>query len=334
MTRVSKLSTDVKKQHTVPRFLLNNFGNDTKGKRKQLFTFDKQNEKSYSQSVNDASTINTFYNLSEAPEKVSLEPILGIYETKAAPIIDKIISNRSISCLTEDEKVILAAFTAVQNVRTFGEFKKINHLMQALASKLEIMGATKSQVEEQLGDEDSAERKNTFLQMILDQKAVIPHLMNKDLILYETDKENPYYISDNPVTLHNDIDMGAYGNLGLALTGIQVHLPISTTLTLAFTCPSISEKILKAKQQAEQLIAMQNVLSTKFEILTDVIDCGKAYENGTPKKQTPDNVRFLNRLQVQFSEQYIFCEKNTFSLAKEMISDNSRYKSGIRGKVN
>ena len=78
MTRVSKLSTDVKKQHTVPRFLLNNFGIDTKGKRKQLFTFDKQNEKSYLQSVNDASTRNTFYNLSEHPEKESLEPILGI----------------------------------------------------------------------------------------------------------------------------------------------------------------------------------------------------------------------------------------------------------------
>jgi len=334
MTTVSNLATDVKKQHTVPRFLLNNFGIKKKGKRKQLFTFDKKNEKSYPQSVNDASTRNTFYNLREHPEKASLEPILGIYETKAAPIIEKIVSGRNISQLTEDEKIILATFTAVQRARSFGELEKINHSVRAIASKLERIGATKSQVEEQLGHEDSAERKNLFLKMILDQTDVITHLMNKDWILYETDKGNPYYISDNPVTLYNDIDMGPYANLGFALKGIQVHLPICTTLTLAFTCPSIAEKVLKAKQQAEQLIAMQYILSTKFEIPTGVIDYGKAYENGTPKKQTPDNVRFLNSLQVKFSEQYIYCEKNKFSLAKEMISDDSRYKSGIRMQVN
>ncbi|TOO93558.1 hypothetical protein CGH26_28060 [Vibrio parahaemolyticus] len=65
-----------------------------------------------------------------------------------------------------------------------------------------------------------------------------------------------------------------------------------------------------------------------------LIEYGNAYEKGTPIKQTSDNVRFLNSLQVQFSEQYVFSGQNDFSLAQEMIGDNEKYKMGMRMQVN
>jgi len=63
MSQSSKLSTDVKKQHTVPRFLLDHFGFGKKNKKRRLFTFDKQNEREFQQSVFDATTRNSFYNI-------------------------------------------------------------------------------------------------------------------------------------------------------------------------------------------------------------------------------------------------------------------------------
>jgi hypothetical protein len=334
MSKSFKLSTDVKKQHTVPRFLLDHFGFGKKNKKRRLFTFDKQNGREFQQSVFDATTRNTFYNISDHPEKASLEPILGIYETKAAPIIKKIITANNISCLSEDEKIIIATFTAIQRARSFGELQRINHAISTLSGKLEDIGASPKQIESELGCVESSERKTLFLKMILDQNDVITHIMNKSWILYETDKANPFYISDNPITLHNDIDMGFYGNLGIALKGIQIHLPLSTTLTLAFTCPSIAERAIKSKSQLEQISVINPQMLHLLEKSSELVQYGEAYETGVPMRQTAENVRFLNSLQVTFSEQYVFSEKSNFTLVKEMIADNESYKKGPRMHVN
>ena len=334
MSKSFKLSTDVKKQHTVPRFLLDHFGFGKKNKKRRLFTFDKQNEREFQQSVFDATTRNTFYNISNHPEKASLEPILGIYETKAAPIIKKIISANNISCLSEDEQIIIATFAAIQRARSFGELQRINHAISALSGKLEGMGASPEQIEQELGSEEASERKILFLKMILDQDDVITHIMNKSWIIYETDKTNPFYISDNPITLHNDIDMGFYGNLGIGLKGIQIHLPLSTTLTLAFTCPSIAERAIKSKRQVEQMSVINPQMLKMLKSTSELVKYGEAYETGVPMRQTAENVRFLNSLQVTFSEQYVFSEKSNFSLVKEMIANNESYKTGPRMQVN
>ncbi len=65
-----------------------------------------------------------------------------------------------------------------------------------------------------------------------------------------------------------------------------------------------------------------------------LIEMGRAYGSGSPITQTADNVRFLNSLQVSFSEQYVFCEKDNFSLINEMINDSETYKTGPRMTVN
>ncbi|MCR9567124.1 DUF4238 domain-containing protein [Vibrio diabolicus] len=329
-----KLTTDVKKQHTVPRFLLDQFGFGKKGKKRQLFTFDKLKERVFPQSVFDATTRNTFYNIENHPERASLEPILGMYETDAAPIIKKIISEKSLSWMSDDDRYIVSAFIAVQRARSYGELQRINHVIDAFSEKLTDFGAQPSQVEIELGGNNSPARKNLFLKLVLGQDKAITHFMNKSWLLYETDMLDPFYVSDNPVTLHNDIDMGLYGNLGIALKGIQIHLPISSTLTLALTCPSIKQSALDGKNFIKNYVASNPELLSKIENPAGIIDLATAYETGKPVKVPRDNVRFLNSLQVSFSEQYVFCEKKHFDLVQEMIRNNEAYKSGPRLKIN
>lgn len=334
MSKSLKLTTDVKKQHTVPRFLLDKFGFGKKGKKRKLYTFDKLNTRKFQQSVFDATTRNTFYNIEEHPEKASLEPILGIYETQTAPLIKQIIEKRCIGWMSDEDRLKVATFVAVQRSRSYGELQRIEHVMNAFSGKLSTVGMTPEQIEKELGSEGCSDRKNMFLKMILDQKETVPHLMRKSWILYETEEKEPFFISDNPITLHNDIDMGFLGNLGIALKGIQIHLPLSSTLTLALTCPSIAESAIEGKQTVEKLLATAPHLLQQFERPLDLINLGKAYENGTPIAQSAENVRFLNSLQVSFSEQYIFCEKDHFYLIEEMIKNNEQYKVGPRMQVN
>lgn len=334
MSKPLKFTTDVKKQHTVPRFLLDNFGFGNKGRRRQLYTFDKLNTRQFQQSVFDATTRNTFYNLAEHPEKASLEPILGIYEGESAPLIQQIIEKRSIGWMSYEDRRKVATFIAVQRARSYGELQRIEHAMNALSGKFSSVGMTPEQIEQELGSEGSSDRKNMFLEMILDQNETISYLMDKSWILYETKEQDPFFISDNPITLHNDIKMGPYGNLGIALKGIQIHLPLSSTLTLALICPSISESIIEGKKLVEKLLVTQPILLKQLTRPFALIDVGKAYENGTSIAQSTENVKFLNSLQVMFSEQYLFCEKDHFHLVEEMISDNEKYKFGPRIKVN
>ena len=49
----------------------------------------------------------------------------------------------------------------------------------------------------------------------------MPIIADKVWVLHEAPANEVLYISDNPVTMHNPIDFGLRGNLGLAVTGSQ-----------------------------------------------------------------------------------------------------------------
>lgn len=326
-----KFTTDTKKQHTVPRFLLDHFGFGKKNKKRKLFTFDKLNETIYTQSVYDATTRRCFYDLKNHPKNASLEPILGSIESDAAPVIKKIIKESSLASLTDEEREKIAVFVLAQQGRTLSTLKTMEHFTETIVAWLEESGANLQEVEGMQGFDDTDAQKNSFITMVLKHIEFAPHILNKGWILYETVESDPYYISDNPVTWHNDIDMSPRGSLGLEVKGIQVHLPLSSTLTLAFVCTSIFEELTQAKQKLSAMktlgllgadtMKMQIGLRRGFKLL-------EAYENGTSLRSQPENVMFLNSLQVRYAEQYVFSKKDDFSLASEMVSSHEDIRNG------
>lgn len=334
MTENIKLTTDVKKQHTVPRFLLNNFGFEKGGKARQIFTFDKQSERSYPQSVYDASTRNMFYNIENHPDKYSLEPILCEIEAEASTVIRKIIEEESLGNLTDDEKTQLAIFIVIQKSRTYHGLQSIKELIAGLSDHLVAMGEKPEDLPRLIGSQEDFDLKNFFLETVLKHVKHANLILNKSWILYKTNLSTPYYISDNPVTLYNDIDMGFYGNLGLAVQGIQIHLPISSTLTLACVCPSHEQKAIQAREQLQFIIDNDIRQLVHIKNPKMIVDYANAYTKGVALETTSENTKFLNSLQVTFSEQYVYCEKNMFDLVQEMIKANNNYRVGLRPKIN
>jgi hypothetical protein len=227
------LQTDVVRQHTVPRFLLKHFSAPGKGKRRRLHAFDKARRGSYATTPDDATVRNTFYNLDGHPDRLSLEPLLGIYEHHAAPVIAALLQHRDIRRLTEEERYKLAVFVAVQRARTFGEQQRIAGMVSVLSDKLAGIGATADQVTDALGISSDRDTRHIFLHLLADQAPHIDHYLNKDWYLFETTADHPFYVSDNPVVLQNSNDFGPYGNLGLAVRGIGVRRSVERKLTLS-----------------------------------------------------------------------------------------------------
>lgn len=324
------LQTDVVRQHTVPRFLLKHFSAPGKGKRQRLYAFDKAAGRAYATTPDDATVRNTFYNLDNHPDRLSLEPLLGINEHHAAPVIADLLAHRDIRRLTDDERYRLAVFVAVQRARTFGELERISGMISVLTDKMESIGSTKEQALETLGLLSVGDTKGIFLRQLVQQMSHIDHLLKKDWYLLETRPEHPFYVSDNPVVLENRNDFGPYGNLGLAVRGIQIYLPLSSTLMLAMYCPSIREQMIRQKQHLHNLLARAPYLIPRHIRPFERLEHIRRYTDYLLMPITPDHVTHYNALQVEFSEQYVFCSEKDFSLVERMLADSERYRTGPR----
>lgn len=64
-------------------------------------------------------------------------------------------------------------------------------------------------------DDDIPNEKKIGFEALKNVNKLVPFFLKKRWVHFETTRKDPYYISDNPVTMHNDLDHGPYGNIGL-----------------------------------------------------------------------------------------------------------------------
>lgn len=145
------------------------------------------------------------------------------------------------------------------------------------------------------------------------------HFVEKTWILLRTDRTRPFLIGDNPITLQNQRDFGPRGNLGLAVPGIEIYVPLSPSLALAFWCPSHESAIRDAASRLRLLPGpAQNILT--------------AIDAGRPLAFAPENVENFNSLQIRYAERYVFSSLDDFSLARDMIATHPETRTGPRIK--
>ncbi|WP_178090888.1 DUF4238 domain-containing protein [Plesiomonas shigelloides] len=303
-----KLHTDVIGQHTVPRFLLDNFGVKKKGKRKQIFTFDKHNGCSFLQSTFDASTRKTFYNLTK---NISLEPILAHYEGLAAPIFNKIIQSKSIAHLTNIDKFDLSVFVALQYSRSYASYIKVDKFLDSILSCLKQTGLIDRIHGSKNLDSDETTKKKIYLQSILEQESVIHTLMNKVFVLYESDGASDFCISDHPVVFEQMLSKPYTGSDDLAFDGNVIYFPISPDLLLVLMCP----KVVSSLEMMSKIQCSDFIIESCYTIRL----LAKALADKTPLKRTGSDVVKLNCLQVAFSERYIYSVNNDFDFVEKVI---------------
>lgn len=314
------------KQHYVPQFLLKRFATGKKGNPK-IFVYDKSNNNEFLANVKNVAAEGSFYDLEVDDYILTLEKGLSHLESNTSPVIKEILKKKTLKVLNDEKIAILAVFLAVQFVRTKEYRLKFQHAKEQLIHKLKSMNIPEDVINKQLNNPNNVdENKLIGIDSIIRIEKIVPHFLDKTWLLFETTNKHPFYISDNPLTLHNDINHKPYGNLGLTAQGIQIYLPISTTMCLALFCPSITEQFIKAHD---------NIAVSLFK--KDNTNGMRDFYNGivhrSPIQTVEENVVMMNSLQVISSSRFVYCEKKSFSLVEGMISDNKKFRKGRKMEV-
>ncbi|MDO9353475.1 MAG: DUF4238 domain-containing protein [Solirubrobacteraceae bacterium] len=315
-----------KKQHYVPQVLLRNFAF---GKNEQVHVYDKQTRRTWKAAVRDVASENYFYDWDSGDGTKTVEDYLGTVETAAGPVIEKILQLDSLA-LSEGEQAIMSAFLAVQMTRTRAAKERLVALSSLLIDRL--------------GGEKLAPDIEHFLEALKDQNALneqfsgmvrqsvddySAHFLNKGWMLVSTSTEDPFYIGDSPVALQNrNKREGPWSNLGLAVEGIEIHFPLSTTRGLTLLCPT---HVANIKRAGEQRDFFMRFAPSRLKALKDEAGVGciaKALNEGALMPMDASNVRNFNSLQVAFAERFVFSATPDFALVAEMLDNTSSNKRG------
>lgn len=311
-------------QHYVPQFLLKNFCSGTK---RQIWAFDKHTNNSFLTNIQNVAGERNYYELKIGDQTLSLEPSLSSVESEVAPLFDRIIAERSIGWLLTAERELLAGFVALQMKR--GPQMRENYLaIDAALRELLAEGSSGAPVDA-FPETTSDAAKAMALKTLTEPDRLAEHVLNKTWLLFEANASIPFYISDNPVSLQNqDKSLGPHrGNLGVAVRGIEIYLPISSTLVLAFYCRSHEAMVRNGVDRMRARMVTDPGTTLEFGPLLDWM---RAFRKGTPLRSQPENVMNHNSLQVAQAERYVFCCNNDFSLITQMVESNPELRRGRR----
>ncbi len=164
---------------------------------------------------------------------------------------------------------------------------------------------------------------------ILEARRWLPLIQEKTWVLLRSSNSSGLLISDSPLTLHNSREFGPYGNIGLGVPGIEIHLPLSSKLDLWMICPSLFAEFERGFKLAHSLRA-SGWSAAEIDAAISRVD---RIRSGAPWDMTDDNVTHINHLQVVYSARFVYSEHGDFSLVERMLRDNASYRDGIRFKT-
>ena len=194
---------------------------------------------------------------------------------------------------------MVALFATAQMVRTDARRKEMKDLSDSFRDAVERAGMDPAKVQG-FDFVDAAQTRVASITSLPGLAAdLMPYFLNKSWILHSTAEDHPFYISDNPVTLFNRNRHPFLSTLGLRVPGIQIYLPLSRTLCLAFLCPTIK-------------------LPLRIRLFGGTLGL------------RPANVEHLNSLQVFNAEQYVYSQRDDFALVRKMLQKLPEVKRGPR----
>jgi|TARA_Y100001937_G_scaffold65108_1_gene89108 hypothetical protein len=316
------LNNTPKKQHFVPQFLLKNFVQE---KADRMYVFDKKKNHSFASNVKDIGHENNFYkdNVSDLGNKLEFK--LSELEACASPIIGKIIEQKSVKNLDDSEISALCLFASVQMLRTNDTRELIQSFNDILNERLNDFVHNQEHRSSKFIEQSSEELKSSSIQILNSQASELAlKFIDKRISLLQAPKGNAFYISDNPIVKHNHFPREGRGNLGIALKGIEIYFPISSSLCLSFLC---SETVNEMTQKVNNFKAAR-VLGLAPDIdMSEPIRMVENFEKNATRILNDQNMDFCNSLQVIHSTRFIYSGKGSFLLAKDMLKTHPEISS-------
>lgn len=272
---------------------------------------------------------------------ISFENKFQLLEDRSSCVIRKILETRNLLSLGPLEFADLNLFVVAQILRSKmwrENAESITREIKRRAPGLKMSPDTSLITDDQFNK--LLQLKNAFES--LDKLAYL--LCQKLCFLMIGNGTDPIYISDSPVVMHNLNDYGPYGNIGLALAGIEIYFPLSAEVILAYNCPTIAEQMKRNIETAEKnaskafgaAFLSKNGLDvrSKFEIAeakAQICRAQTAFKLLTKHRCVPmsaDNHLYVNSLQISSSHRYIASKFNDFDLVRKGLKERPNWREG------
>jgi hypothetical protein len=238
-------------------------------------------------------------------------------EAKVAGIIGGILKRESLAHLTRDDRMFVSLFAAVQRLRVKAVRQRMHSLNEGVLRVLAERGIDPGDVVREMSDDGV---KRVGLARIQDAKKTANVFFDKAWILRQAPNDRSFWISDNPITLHNVVEPS---RRGLGSMGVEILLPISRRFSISFLCDHVRHLI---RQGVGDLLRYERDLGRAHPGAAAILRQAEVIEKGTPDLLLPENVDHQNSLQVQYASRFIMSATDSFDIAKEMIRRNPKVK--------
>jgi hypothetical protein len=291
--------TGKQNQHYVPRFLLKRFADGNK-KSPHIWVYDKGNREPYFCPIRKVATEEGYYRFTrEDGTEVDLEGLLERVDSEGARVVAATIASQRLPSNASDRKW-MAVFVTCQMLRTQGTRRAMEAfrlgIMRKFGSDVVIEGDDRP-----IRELGSITDRAGAIRMILEALPLSEHLSDKAWFLSESPVSHPFILSDNPVVRHNHLARPGRADHGLRQSGIEVTLPISPRLAVHFLCQDVAS------------VAIEDAAFRS------------AIEDGAPLQLSPENVEFINHLQVKWADRFVYARRREeLSLAMTMIAEEPR----------
>jgi hypothetical protein len=332
---------NAQKHHYVPKLILRNFLFDKK--REFVRVYDKKEDKEFKTSINNIMAERRFNDFTFDEYIVSFENVAGKIEEVILPAYRSVIEARRLSGSPE-ERGALALLIAFQFVRTRAARDRWKQMDDILREKIEAMGGL---IEDIRGYEPPTENnlaKNHVLHMREAVSKFAPVIAEKNFALMISNGRRKFYLGDNPVVMHNEHDFGFFGNIGLAVKGIQIFLPLTCDLVLCAFCPTIADEmysrmasIIKDRDEliASRVLSGEILLSQSQQLRSELEKKDReTYKEISSFDQSgvilagDEHVDFINSLQSMYATRFVICSKGDLQLARLHNAEFPQFRQG------
>jgi hypothetical protein len=309
-----------KTHHYVPQSLLKLFSIDNL--EKQVYAFDKTNDNSYPLSIKNAGSEKYFYSIRKGDQEFNFENLFSDVDSFLGNILIKIVTDKTLETLNENEKKGLIYITALQMLRTretLNDLKNINDFLFEVAHQIsKDLNVPLENFEPKLEEFDEETAKITFLDLNKTLAEFTKCLENKVVTLSITSDDNPFWCSDNPVVQNN---IYSFADTGLSNQGTEIYFPISKNLLITFNCRS---KLYENPYKSELINSPEYENNLVNQLNYKLV-----------RKSDSENVLYYNSLQVRNSSRFVYSNINCFDMAKRFLMDyphtrNSHTKSPFK----
>lgn len=323
-------------QHYVPKFILRNFLSNPK--KEQVHVFSKSSGLGFTTSIKNIMAERRFHEFNiDNNYLASFEESVCRVEDMLLPAYRSVVESRRFDG-TPEQKAHLSMLVAFQFLRTRSQRDRFLDMEHQLAEHLKQHGGSIEDIEgyETLTDDALCEQHIRFMRDAAGDFAQI--IGAKDFLLLEAPKGRRFYLSDNPVTIHNSQPSdGLHGNMGLACKGIEIYMPLTSDLQLCAWCPSLLANMRERNADSNRQLArvmlspsmvgvadptlLTEQLKQLREYRATIEDTLKRAEEGIPLSADSDNMDFQNALQVGQAREHLICQKADFNLAKRFMAE-------------